>query len=149
MTAFKDPEARFFERIVQVGDDPLDSCWEWTWGKTPKGYGFFSVQGKQTYAHRWAYEFFRAEIPAGLHIDHLCRNRSCANPWHLEPVSPAENYRRGEMQLRRLEAHAARTHCKWGHPFSGDNLRLTPRGHRRCVTCERTRRSRRNKEVSQ
>lgn len=50
-------------------------------------------------AYRWSYEYHRAEIPAGLHLDHLCRNPGCVNPWHLEPVSPLENMRRRDMSI--------------------------------------------------
>lgn len=132
-------EERFFSRIAQMGDDPLVSCWEWRRGKTAKGYGTFSVRGVKTYAHRYAYELFRDEIPEGLHIDHLCRNRACCNPWHLEPVTAAENYRRGEMQQRRIAAHAARTACKWGHEWNEESERRDARGNRYCRLCSRRR----------
>lgn len=85
-------EERFFDMIVPDGD-----CWLWTGGKAGGGYGQFApAPGVSRPAHRWGYEHLRAEIPPGLDIDHLCRNRACVNPWHLEPVSRAENFRRGQ-----------------------------------------------------
>lgn len=89
-------EERFFARVKQAGD-----CWLWVGAKNDHGYGQFSLRDVQTgargtYAHRWAYGFLRDEIPAGLVLDHLCRNTSCVNPWHLEPVTQQINVLRGE-----------------------------------------------------
>ncbi len=70
-------------------------CWEWQRGKTTDGYGQTTVDGKVRPAHRVIYERFKGSIPAGLFLDHLCRNPSCVNPDHLEPVTNAENIRRG------------------------------------------------------
>ena len=69
-------------------------CWLWTGGKSLEGYGHFSVNNRTVGAHRFAYEQFHGPIPAGLQLDHLCRNPSCVKPDHLEPVTPAENQRR-------------------------------------------------------
>jgi hypothetical protein len=76
-------------------------CWVWTGCRIYSGYGRLSVAGKLVLAHRYAYELLRQPIPAGLTLDHLCRNRACINPEHLEPVSVAENTRRGGMARRR------------------------------------------------
>lgn len=81
--------------------------------------------------HRVMYELLIGPIPAGLVLDHLCRNRACCNPDHLEPVTQAENNARG---IRK----SAQTHCAKGHALSGDNLRETAR-QRICRTCERIR----------
>lgn len=70
-------------------------CWNWSGSHTPKGYGRISVSGKAAYTHRESYQLHVGPIPAGLHIDHLCRNRGCFNPDHLEAVTPGENIRRG------------------------------------------------------
>lgn len=103
-------------------------CWEWQ-GATDNGYGRTRWQGKKSYAHRVVYEHFRGIVPAGLHIDHLCRNRRCANPWHLEPVSRKENILRGDGPTA---LNARRTHCKNGHPLTGQHLFVTSEGRRRC-----------------
>lgn len=74
-----------------------DGCWEWTGAKTAAGYGQFTR--RKEYAHRHAYEDLVGPIPEGLVIDHLCRNPSCVNPDHLEPVTQRENIRRGTSPL--------------------------------------------------
>jgi hypothetical protein len=115
------PEIRFFRFVEQSGD-----CWKWI-GTANRGYGHFREPHRRVYAHRWAYEFFRDEIPAGLQLDHLCRNTLCVNPWHLEPVTPQINTLRSEG----VTADRARQEmCVNGHPFD-----LTLPGRRRCRTC--------------
>ena len=96
-------------------------CLLWT-GATTNGYGVVSVDGRLQRAHRVAYEQANGPIPAGLHLDHLCRVRACINPDHLEPVTQAENNRR---------AGAAKTTCSKGH----ENYRLHPDGRKYCATC--------------
>lgn len=102
-----------------------------------KGYVVMSVRGKQVKAHRHIYELWRGPIPAGLQIDHLCRNPSCVNPGHLEAVTAWEN------QARSTITSVGKTHCPQGHPYAGENLRIerTKLGYcqRRCVTCARQR----------
>lgn len=70
-------------------------CWEWQRGKNERGYGVIRVGGRTKKAHRCYYEKYVGEIPGGMTIDHLCRNRACVNPDHLEPVTQTENVRRG------------------------------------------------------
>lgn len=132
-------QRRWQAGVEQHGYDNLETCWTWMNGRSAGGYGGFSphVGGKRILAHRWAYTFFRAEIPEGLVLDHLCRNRACCNPWHLEPVTPEINYRRGEMQEKRVAAFRARTHCPSGHEYTDENTYRSPKGHRGCRTCMR------------
>lgn len=118
---------RILERIQVDGN----GCWNWRGRKTKRGYGFLTlvVAGhlKCLFAHRVAYETHRGPIPAGLTIDHLCRNRACVNPDHLEPVTAVENAARGK---------AARTSCRRGHPYAKGEFYLW-RGTRICRACQR------------
>lgn len=87
------------------------------------------------YAHRVYYEARFGPIPAGLQLDHLCRNRGCVNPDHLEPVTCRENLMRGHTVAA---ANAKKTHCNAGHALAGDNLRVW-KGKRYCIVCQRER----------
>ncbi len=117
------PEVRFWAKVDKSGD-----CWLWTARLSHNGYGRFVNQA----AHRTAYEMLVGPIPEGMQLDHLCRVRRCVNPSHLEPVTPRENLMRSENQVAK---HAAKTHCPHGHPYSGRNLYISPRGHRVCRAC--------------
>jgi len=118
-------------------------CWRWT-AFTHQGYGKCAVPelGEQL-AHRVSYIVFRGEIPEGLTLDHLCRNRWCVNPWHLEPVSNVENVMRGEGVCAR---NARKTHCKHGHELSPENIYWRPNGRRECATCKTIRNRNRPKK---
>jgi hypothetical protein len=115
---------------IKVDGDDYTGCWTWRGGMNRGGYGLFQPAGEtSTVAHRYAYESMVGPIPDGLHLDHLCSNRLCVNPWHLEPVTQAVNTRRATDKLRR-------THCSAGHPLSGENIqRDAPSGSPRCRTC--------------
>lgn len=89
-TADMTDEERFWAR-VDVG-----LCWHWT-GADSHEYGRFRLGGRSVSAHRWAFESLVGPIGEGLELDHLCRNRRCVNPDHLEPVTPAENTRRAQL----------------------------------------------------
>lgn len=124
-------EDRFWRYVARS-----DGCWEWIGYQSPDGYGKFQWEGGQL-AHRFAYELLVGAIPDGLTLDHLCRNRGCVNPAHLEPVTQTVNKLRG---VSFVAQQAAQTHCKRGHLLSGDNVRLekTKRGwSRRCKTCQK------------
>lgn len=126
---------RFWSKVTVAG---ANSCWEWQACKSTGGYGRFFVAGLTRYAHRVAYEIVRGPIPDGLHIDHLCSNRSCVNPLHMEPVTKGENTRRGwRTNGGRAKAQRRLTHCKHGHPFTPENTRIGRNGWRLCIECSR------------
>ena len=88
---------------------------------------FYLTSRTRIYAHRFAYELLVGQVPEDLELDHLCRNRSCVNPSHLEPVTHQENVRRGR------NAQREKTHCPRNHPY--DDTSQTGYGDRRCRTC--------------
>lgn len=124
-------EQRFWEKVSKT-----DSCWEWMGARDPNGYGVFN-KGSDVLdrAHRVAYELCIGEIPAGLHLDHLCRRTLCCNPEHLEPVEPRENFLRGQAPA----AIGIRTNkCQRGHSFDDAYIRPDT-GTRMCRTCSELR----------
>lgn len=131
----RDPWARFSEKISGAGD--LESCWVWTSTIDKDGYAAFSFQGKQVKAARWAYEFMLHDIPKGLHLDHLCRTRSCVNPWHLDPVTPRVNFLRGNQPGTLGARQRAKVKCPQGHPYDEENTRVRSSGARTCRACEK------------
>jgi hypothetical protein len=89
-------DARLPSRFWAKVDVGGNGCWLWTAGKL-RGYGNYSHEGRTAKAHRVAYQALVAPVPAGLALDHLCRNPSCVNPAHLEPVTWQTNIHRGEL----------------------------------------------------
>lgn len=115
--------------------DKTETCWFWT-GGTSRGYGRFWLAGRTPQAHRVAFEDAHGPIPVRMVLDHLCRNRNCVRPDHLEVVTPGENVLRG---VGLSAENKRKSSCKAGHPLSGDNLYIDPRDQRVCVTCQRAR----------
>lgn len=129
-----------FRRYV-IPSDPW-RCWPWIGTRDRDGYGHLDRPGRGTgnvLAHRYSYESFIGPIPDGLDLDHLCRTPSCVNPWHLEPVTRAENTRRGTAIAVRVQRKHDRTHCKYGHEFTEENTYLRSNGTKSCRVCTRDR----------
>lgn len=118
---------RFWKKVRKT-----KTCWLWTAMKDQNGYGRTRYKGRPSVpAHRVAYELEVGPIPEGLELDHLCRNTSCVNPSHLEPVTHAENIRRG---------YAAQSHCRSGeHRMVEGNIVVDENGHRLCRQCAKSR----------
>lgn len=112
-------------------------CWSWLACTNHAGYGVIRFEQKNYLVHRLVYTLLIGPIPEGLVLDHLCRTPSCTNPAHLEPVTLAENVRRGNAG-KVNNRQAEKTHCtRGGHPLSGDNLYVCPRGKRECKACRK------------
>jgi hypothetical protein len=120
-------EERFWSKVEGSGD-----CLVWAGAKSDQGYGTFNYMGENMPVQRAAYLLTYGAIPQGLQIDHLCRNRLCANPQHLEAVTQKENLLRGET----IPAiNLAKTHCVNGHKFISSNTIYRHRGNSICRTC--------------
>lgn len=139
MPAARPIEDRIAEKFVVAGS----GCWEWTARLNACGYGTVKWNGKSWLAHRAAYTLAVGTIPDGMELDHLCRNRACINPDHLEPVTHKQNMERADFSQR---VPVRKPHCKRGHPWSG----VRKNGRNVCHTCknESTRRSRANQRAA-
>lgn len=115
---------------IRARAEPRDGCWMWLRYCNQDGYGIGSWNGIREGAHRIAYRAFRGEIPEGCEIDHLCRNRSCVNPDHLEAVAHKINVHRGEAPPA---DNARKTHCPCGREYDIE----TKRGGRGCSVCKK------------
>src|SRR5215471_3710901 len=125
---------RFQSKILP---EPNSGCWFWNGAIDSRGYGRISVAGKNKLAHREVFLRLKRNLAAEECLDHLCRIRCCVNPEHLEPVTLAENIRRGNHKYNKLK-----THCKYGHEFNIENIRFY-KTERACRECNRIRMRRR------
>jgi hypothetical protein len=120
----------YLRERISIGD--AESCWDWHGSLDRDGYG----KASSRLAHRVVYEALKGPVEDGLVIDHLCRNRVCCNPRHMEIVSNAENILRGSSWSA---VNARKTHCPQGHPYDEENTYLTRLGKRQCRSCHRKR----------
>lgn len=132
-------ETRLKKFLDKVYYNPVTGCMEWTGSTLHTGYGQVGFRGKLQVAHRAFWVFMGNPDPEGFDLDHLCRNRKCINPAHLELVSRSENLRRGFIARG----------CKNGHEFSEDGFSTVHRKdgttELRCKICHRAR----NKKAKQ
>lgn len=130
--------AELFWPKVDVGW--THDCWEWKASTLSNGYGQFSagrIRGMSVLAHRISYSMIKGD-PGELQIDHLCHNKKCVNPAHLEAVTAQENTQRAHddgLISDYRNGNSAKTHCKNGHPFHGENLVISYKGDRICRAC--------------
>lgn len=119
------------KRLMAGIQKDANGCWNWQRASVPSGYGVMSFEGRQAYTHRVSVRLFKGAIPAGLQVDHLCKNTRCCNPDHLEVVTPRENNLRSDSPAA---ANAQQTHCIYGHAFDAANTYVTAAG-RHCRKC--------------
>lgn len=124
---------------IRAKSQANDDCWEWLGTRFNTGYGAIrlgtvAAGTANTYlTHRVAYQILVVDLPKELKLDHLCRNRICWNPGHLDPVTDRVNTERGNSHV---PLNLLKTHCPQGHPYSGDNLYQRPGStHRICRAC--------------
>lgn len=123
---------------AKITVNPVTGCWDWQGYRCPKrGYGFFRWHGRLWRIHRLVYTLLAESVPDKLQLDHVeawgCVSRACCWPGHLEPVTNAENTRRGNNFVA---VNLRKTHCPKQHPYDDKNTLVTPKGHRQCRACQ-------------
>lgn len=143
------------ERVYDLDDrldkytyyDPNTGCWLWVGSLYKNGYGKLTINHKTYLVHRLTWKRERGDVPDGLELDHLRRQRACRSPYHLEPKTRQANVLAGAAPT----AGVARTNiCLKGHELTPDNIYWRPDGKgRTCYTCarERNRRPRRRSQT--
>ena len=127
-----DMTMRFWSKVEK---DP-GGCWNWTASKYRNGYGSFWDGTRGVKAHRFSWEQINGVVHEGFELDHLCRNKECVNPQHLEAVTHRENIMRGDGPELLRQYYLSRTHCPLGHPYDNENTYIKPsNGGRQCRVC--------------
>jgi hypothetical protein len=130
---------KFLDRIENYSSE--DDCWIWKAARNWQGYGYFRFGGRMWAAHRWSYWLKYGSLTPSLELDHLCKNKSCVNPLHLEEVDKPTNALRGDLFNRN------KTHCKRGHEFTEANTYYYQKGAgsmRTCKACIKLRKERKD-----
>jgi hypothetical protein len=133
MTMSDDVLERVLNRITMTDE----GCWEFQGCRLKSGYGRVGWNGRLWLTHRVTYTFLVGEIHPDLEIDHLCENKPCCNPEHLQAVTRSENLRRGSQWHHIVEREAGKDYCPLGHPYDAANTYVTAQGHRQCRECKR------------
>lgn len=126
---------RFWSKADKSGGP--DACWPWMAALNDKGYGHFTLkrfEANGSRAHRISVLLSGRDIPEGMVVDHVCKNRRCVNPSHLRVVTQKENVTQNSLSYQAI--NAAKTHCIRGHEFTPENTYLRSEG-RRCRTCRK------------